>query len=75
MTLKVFSQNLKKIRLRGEKSQEDFANKLGLTQQQLSHLERGIRRPSIDFLVFLSKETNISINDLLEKNLNLDITG
>jgi transcriptional regulator with XRE-family HTH domain len=45
----------KRIReLRGDERQDDFAPKLGITQGQLSKIERGRLEPGVEVLIRLS---------------------
>lgn len=49
-------------------TQEELAKRLFVTRQAISKYERGVCFPSIDTMKLISKEFNISINDLLEVN-------
>ena len=53
--------------LRKEKklTQQDLADKLGVTDRAVSHWENGRRLPDYSLLKDISKELNISINELL----------
>jgi transcriptional regulator with XRE-family HTH domain len=52
-------------RLRGKVFQEDLAAYLGITQGQLSKLERGKNTPSIEVLMRLSDRFNKSVDWIL----------
>lgn len=56
---------LKQARTALNLQQGAFAKKLGILQQQLSKYERGFNKPSIEFLIKLSKIFNINIHWLL----------
>lgn len=67
--------NIKRLRIKNNLSQEELASKLYLSRQAISLWEQGKGFPSIDNVVFLSKLFNISIEKLLlldESFLSLD---
>ena len=52
--------------LRGfDVTQEEFANKLGISQSQLSKYERGVAYPPADVLIRLKERLRVSIDWLL----------
>ncbi len=51
--------------LRGEVSQDDFAPSIGITQSQLSKIERGVLAPSIEMLLRLRKRFGKSVDWIL----------
>lgn len=57
---------IKKIRTDNNLTQNDFANKLGVTYQAVSKWENGKAIPDIALLKEISKEFNVSIDELLE---------
>lgn len=61
-----FSQNLRRIRLERELSQEDMARLCDIHRTEVSALERGRREPRISILVKLSSVLDVPIEDLLE---------
>lgn len=58
--------------LRKEKgfSQQKIADKLGVKPNSISNYEKGVSTPDYSILIALSKILNISIDDLLGKNLS-----
>ena len=60
-----FSDRIKKLRKSFSLSQKEAAEKLGVSQAQLSHYENGIRECSLDFVVALSKLYGVSCDYLL----------
>ncbi len=56
---------LKQVRAALNMQQGAFAGKLGILQQQLSKYECGFNKPSIEFLIKLSKIFNVNIHWLL----------
>lgn len=61
-----------KLRKEHNLTQQDLANKLIMSRENISKIERGVNRPSIDTLAQLSNIFDISINELIagcRKNL------
>lgn len=61
---------IKKLRKDNNLTQMDFANKYGVTYQAVSKWENGINLPDIGLLKQISKDYNISIDELLEGEKN-----
>lgn len=51
----------KLIELRGDKSQKEVAEALGISAMSLSHYENGRRKPSVDMLYRLSRYYNVDM--------------
>lgn len=64
-----FSSNIKFLRKRKGRTQEDVAAALSLKRSTLSGYENGIAQPGIEILVSLSKYYNISIDTLLKTDI------
>jgi transcriptional regulator with XRE-family HTH domain len=60
--------NLKILRKRAGKSQEDVANDLGFNRSTYSGYENGVAQPNIENLIALSKYYELSIDVLLSEN-------
>jgi putative transcriptional regulator len=54
----------KLVQLRGEKSQENVAMTLGISQKTLSAIERGFRNPSIELMKKIQQYYGISMLEL-----------
>lgn len=65
-----FSERLKKIRKDTALTQVDVASKLGISQQAYASWERGIKKPTQENLVKLSKILNVSVDYLLGNTEN-----
>ena len=61
---------IQKIRKENHLTQQDLADKYGVTYQAVSKWERGINLPEISLLKQISKDFNISIDDILEGELS-----
>lgn len=60
--------NLKLLRNRLKKSQEEVANDLGLTRSSYSGYENGVAQPNLEILIHLSTYYKVSIDDLIKKD-------
>lgn len=63
---KVFALNLN--RLRGNMSADALGKKVGVTAKHIYDMEKERRNPSLDLIVKLAKELNVSVGDLLEES-------
>lgn len=63
---RIFGENLRQLRhTHGWKSQETFANHVGLDRTYVSGLERGRRNPTLDVIVKLARGLNVPPAELL----------
>ncbi|WP_419958361.1 helix-turn-helix domain-containing protein [Psychrobacillus psychrotolerans] len=58
-------------RKRNNLSQEQLANKIGITRQAISKWEQEKGAPDIENLILLSDEMNISLDNLIKGNSNI----
>ena len=65
----VFSNNLKEHRIRRNLTQQQLADKVGVTRQAISHYENDIRNINLDILVALAKILDVRIDDLITKEV------
>ena len=63
------SDNLKKIRKENNLSQEDLAEKLGVSRQSVSKWESGSAYPEMDKVLQLCKMFDLNIDELLNQNI------
>ncbi len=56
----------KLISARGDKSQQEVSEAVGISQKTLSSIERGYRNPSVEVMKKLQKFYGISMIDLFE---------
>ncbi|MDD2239026.1 MAG: helix-turn-helix transcriptional regulator, partial [Bacilli bacterium] len=63
------SNNLKKLRKENNLSQEDLAEKLGVSRQSVSKWESGQAYPEMDKMVQLCNLFNLNIDDLLNQDI------
>jgi len=86
----VVGQNLKLLRNRLRKSQEEVAKELGLTRSSYSGYENNVAQPNLESLILFSDYFKVSIDELVRRNfeeykesewenidkgLNVDIKG
>ncbi|WP_397537815.1 helix-turn-helix domain-containing protein [Rummeliibacillus pycnus] len=64
----MLTENLKK--LRGKQTQDEIAKKLGISRARYSHYENGIREPDNNMLEALADLFNVTIDDLLGREIN-----
>lgn len=72
-----FGNNLKTLRLQNGLTQAQVAQKLGVTKSVISAYETGLRLPSYDILINISKIFRVSTDYLLglENIRELDLSG
>lgn len=66
----VFKDNLKKLRKDFSMSQEDLAEKLGVSRQSVSKWETGDAYPEMDKIITIANLFNVNIDELLNKNID-----
>ena len=64
-----FAENLRKIRKENNLSQEDLAEKLGVSRQAISKWESASAYPEMDKIIALCDLFNLNIDDLLHKDI------
>lgn len=74
-----FSSRLKKLRHQNNITQEQLAKRIGLTKSVISAYETGIRMPSYDALLAISRVFKVSCDFLLGNETsnidNIDLSG
>lgn len=51
--------------LRGDLTQEEFANRIGITKQKVSNYEKGIVKPTFDVFALMASRLKINLNWLI----------
>lgn len=59
---------IKEIRKKRKLTQEELANLVGVSKQQIFRLEKGVRKLTQEWLIKISKALNCNIEDLLDKS-------
>lgn len=72
-----FGSTLKSLRLRSDLTQEQLAQKLCLTKSVISAYENGLRMPSYEVLIEISRVFKVSTDYLLglERKQEIDLSG
>ena len=65
----MLSENLKRIRKDNNLSQEQLAEKLGVSRQSVSKWENGEAYPEMDKVLQLCKMFNLNIDELLNQDI------
>lgn len=64
---KKLGKRIQKLRKEaGYKSQESFAEALGLSRTHIGHIEQARKNPSMEVLVKIAKKLKVDISDLFE---------
>lgn len=58
-------KNLKSIREQKHITQADFAKEIGISQQMISYIEKGLKEPSTIILVRMADYLNCSLDELI----------
>ena len=61
---------LKKLRSEKDLTQEELAEKFGVTRRTVSRWETGYNLPDIDVLIEMSNFYNVELKDLLQGGIN-----
>lgn len=61
----VVGNNIRKLRLEHEWTQEELADRLGVSRSALSNYESELREPAIDLLIKLADVFNTTIDELV----------
>ncbi|MBQ9142609.1 MAG: helix-turn-helix transcriptional regulator [Lachnospiraceae bacterium] len=72
-----FGNTVKALRLQHNLTQAQLAEKLGLTKSVISAYETGLRMPSYDVLIAISRIFKVSTDYLLgvERKQDIDLSG
>ena len=65
-------EKIKELRIKNNLSQEELANKLGVTRQAVSKREQNLALPDTNNLILISKIFNVKIDELINYNNNLN---
>ncbi len=72
-----FGNKLKTLRIQNNYTQEQLANRLNLTKSVISAYETGLRMPSYETLIAISRIFKVTTDYLLglEQKQNIDLSG
>ena len=63
---KILARNIKAERIRGNLTQFELAEKIGVSEGSISLIERGIQTPSVFVVYDISKILNLDIKELFK---------
>jgi len=66
-----FGRNLRMLRLSRDWTQEELAERLGMSVNFLSYMERGLKAPSFENLEHIGKVLNLPVADLFAIKLSI----
>ena len=58
-------KKIKELRRKAGLTQEQFAEKLGITRDHLAHIEIGRKAPSLDLVVIMAGQLEVGFNDII----------
>ena len=58
---------IKEMRQKMKMSRKEFAKAAGISASYLSEIERGLKRPTVDIILKISKAFNLKISELLDE--------
>lgn len=64
------AENIKKIRLNNQLTQQEFADKVGISRHSLLNYEKGKRIPPMDVAIRISKAFNVALDMLNGSDMN-----
>lgn len=64
------AENIKKIRLNNQLTQQEFADKIGISRYSLLNYEKGKRIPPMDVAIKISNTFNVALDILNGNNIN-----
>ncbi|MFW3515824.1 helix-turn-helix domain-containing protein [Staphylococcus caprae] len=67
-----FGENLKAIRKKMKLTQQEMADRMNISRPYLSDLENRNKSISIITLLDISRRLNISVNELINDNIDID---
>lgn len=67
-----FGENLKAIRKRMKFTQQEMADRMDIARPYLSLLKNGKSSISIQTVLYISQQLNISVNKLINDDIELD---
>lgn len=62
------SVNLKRLRMEAGMSQKELSEQIGCTQSALSHWEKGVRVPTLDFVIKIADTFEVQLDQLVGRD-------
>lgn len=71
--LNILAENIKKIRLHENLTQEEFANLFGISKMSLRRYENGDRVPLVEFIIKICKKYGVTLDALYSKDFKPEL--
>ncbi len=65
--LKIFGAKVEAARKKKGLTQEELADKTGVSQSMINHIEKGRKKPSLDIAIAIAREFNTTVDSLLAR--------
>lgn len=65
------NNKIRKLRFDLNLTQQEFADRIGISRPSLSNYEKGIRMPSMSVTQKICKEFNVNINDIINEDCSI----
>ena len=65
--LKIFGAKVEAARKKKGLTQEELADKTGVSQSMINHIEKGRKKPSMDIAIAIAREFNTTVDSLLAR--------
>jgi len=62
------AKNIKIERIKENITQQELANRAGLSRDTISQIERGIANPTLETIISIAKALNVDLNKLIPLN-------
>jgi transcriptional regulator with XRE-family HTH domain len=72
MDYKMMGKRIREYRSKTSKTQEKFAESIGLSAEYISQLETGVRSPSLETIVKIANALNVPVDYLVSDSLIID---
>lgn len=63
---------LRECRIKKHLTQKELANRIGTSSKYLSHVETGVKFPSLEMLVCLARELDVSLDHMIGSDLSAE---
>ena len=65
--LKIFGARVEAARKKKGLTQEELADKAGVSQSMINHIEKGRKKPSLDIAIAIAREFNTTVDALISR--------
>jgi len=65
--LKIFGARIEAARKKKGLTQEELADRAGVSQSMINHIEKGRKKPSLDIAIAIAREFNTTVDALISR--------